>query len=234
VSRYVLSPSLSLDCVSVFGRTVDDAVRVLSTISGSDPLGCTYRGPGPHYGCRRLCPTLRGLTVGLPQEYFPSGPRRGRCGCAPRTTEQIREPRRGGSPGVAAQLGLARCRPTTSSRPRKQRRIWPARRCPLRQARVGPEGISVHCIAPTRGEDSARKWRRRILVGTYVLSAGYYDAYYKKAQQVRALMADDFRRVFDSGVDLLLTPTTPTPAFKAGEKTEDPVAMYWPMCRAAR
>jgi aspartyl-tRNA(Asn)/glutamyl-tRNA(Gln) amidotransferase subunit A len=68
--------------------------------------------------------------------------------------------------------------------------------------------------------------RRRILVGTYVLSAGYYDAYYGKAQQTRALIADDFRRAFASGVDLLLTPTTPTPAFRAGEKTDDPVAMY--------
>jgi aspartyl-tRNA(Asn)/glutamyl-tRNA(Gln) amidotransferase subunit A len=68
--------------------------------------------------------------------------------------------------------------------------------------------------------------QRRILVGTYVLSAGYYDAYYRKAQQVRSLIADDFRRAFGSGIDLLLTPTTPTPAFKAGEKTADPVAMY--------
>jgi aspartyl-tRNA(Asn)/glutamyl-tRNA(Gln) amidotransferase subunit A len=68
--------------------------------------------------------------------------------------------------------------------------------------------------------------QRRILVGTYVLSAGYYDAYYRKAQQVRGLIADDFRRAFDGGVDFLLTPTTPTPAFRAGEKTEDPVAMY--------
>ncbi|MFL5447353.1 MAG: amidase family protein, partial [Gemmatimonadales bacterium] len=59
-----------------------------------------------------------------------------------------------------------------------------------------------------------------------VLSAGYYDAYYRKAQRVRSLIADDFRRTFASGVDLLLTPTTPTPAFKAGEKTDDPVAMY--------
>ena len=63
-------------------------------------------------------------------------------------------------------------------------------------------------------------------MGTYVLSAGYYDAYYRKAQRVRALIAEDFRKVFESGVDLLLTPTTPTPAFRAGEKTEDPVAMY--------
>ena len=92
--------------------------------------------------------------------------------------------------------------------------------------RVGPEG-DIHALyRATRGEGFGAEVRRRILVGTYVLSAGYYDAYYRKAQRVRALIAEDFRRVFASGVDLLLTPTTPTPAFKAGEKTEDPVAMY--------
>ena len=92
--------------------------------------------------------------------------------------------------------------------------------------RLGPEGDIRALYRTTRGEGFGEEVRRRILVGTYVLSAGYYDAYYKKAQQVRALIAEDFRRVFDSGCDLLLTPTTPTPAFKAGEKTEDPVAMY--------
>jgi aspartyl-tRNA(Asn)/glutamyl-tRNA(Gln) amidotransferase subunit A len=92
--------------------------------------------------------------------------------------------------------------------------------------KVGPEG-DIHALyQATRGEGFGAEVRRRILVGTYVLSAGYYDAYYRKAQRVRALIAEDFRRVFESGVDLLLTPTTPTPAFKAGEKTEDPVAMY--------
>ena len=78
----------------------------------------------------------------------------------------------------------------------------------------------------TRGEGFGPEVRRRILVGTYVLSSGYYDAYYRKAQQVRALIAQDFRNAFDRGVDLLFTPTTPTPAFKAGEKLGDPVAMY--------
>ena len=96
------------------------------------------------------------------------------------------------------------------------------------RARAGsdPEGDIRSLYRATRGEGFGAEVQRRILVGTYVLSAGYYDAYYRKAQRVRSLIADDFRRAFASGVDLLLTPTTPTPAFKAGEKTEDPVAMY--------
>ena len=78
----------------------------------------------------------------------------------------------------------------------------------------------------TRGQGFGPEVRRRIMVGTYVLSAGYYDAYYRRAQQMRALIAQDFRNAFDRGVDLLFTPTTPTPAFKAGEKLADPVSMY--------
>lgn len=78
----------------------------------------------------------------------------------------------------------------------------------------------------TRGEGFGPEVRRRILVGTFVLSAGYSDQYYVRAQAVRKLIADDFANVFSDGVDLLFTPTTPTPAFKAGEKTADPVQMY--------
>jgi aspartyl-tRNA(Asn)/glutamyl-tRNA(Gln) amidotransferase subunit A len=92
--------------------------------------------------------------------------------------------------------------------------------------RIGPGGDIRVLYQATRGEGFGAEVQRRILVGTYVLSAGYYDAYYRKAQQVRGLIADDFRRAFDGGVDFLLTPTTPTPAFRAGEKTDDPVAMY--------
>ena len=92
--------------------------------------------------------------------------------------------------------------------------------------KVGPGGDIRALYQATRGEGFGAEVKRRILVGTYVLSAGYYDAYYRKAQRVRALIADDFRQVFASGVDLLLTPTTPTPAFKAGERTSDPISMY--------
>src|SRR5207245_2818344 len=97
-------------------------------------------------------------------------------------------------------------------------------------ARYGPRfdgQVDVRTLyRGTRGAGFGPEVRRRILVGTYVLSSGYYDAYYRKAQQMRALIAQDFRNVFDRGVDLLFTPTTPTPAFKAGEKLNDPVAMY--------
>jgi len=93
--------------------------------------------------------------------------------------------------------------------------------------RVGAAGDLPSLYRATRGEGFGPEVRRRILVGTYVLSAGYYEAYYRKAQQVRNLIAADFTAAFQpGGVDLLLTPTTPTPAFKAGEKTDDPVAMY--------
>ena len=78
----------------------------------------------------------------------------------------------------------------------------------------------------TRSQGFGPEVTRRILLGTYVLSAGYYDAYYKKAQQVRTLIAEDFRSAFTAGVNLLFTPTTPTPAFPIGSKSSDPYEMY--------
>jgi aspartyl-tRNA(Asn)/glutamyl-tRNA(Gln) amidotransferase subunit A len=92
--------------------------------------------------------------------------------------------------------------------------------------KVGPAGDIQALYQATRGQGFGPEVQRRILVGTYVLSAGYYDAYYRKAQETRARIADDFRRAFAGGVDLLLTPTTPSTAFRAGEKTADPVSMY--------
>jgi aspartyl-tRNA(Asn)/glutamyl-tRNA(Gln) amidotransferase subunit A len=226
VSRYgLVAFGSSLDCVSVFGRTVDDAARVLSSISGSDPLDATTVERAPMRMPETL-PDLRGLTVGLPQEYFPADLDGGVAAAIRRTTEQIQ--------GLGAEVRLVSLPNSTYAVPTYYI-IAPAEAAAnlarydgvrYGQRRIGPEGDIRALYRTTRGEGFGEEVRRRILVGTYVLSAGYYDAYYKKAQQVRALIADDFRRVFDSGIDLLLTPTTPTPAFKAGEKTEDPVAMY--------
>jgi aspartyl-tRNA(Asn)/glutamyl-tRNA(Gln) amidotransferase subunit A len=89
-----------------------------------------------------------------------------------------------------------------------------------------PEGDVQAMYRATRGVGFGAEVRRRIIVGTYVLSAGYYDAYYRKALRARRLIAQDFETVFADGVDLVFTPSTPTTAFKAGEKLEDPVAMY--------
>jgi aspartyl-tRNA(Asn)/glutamyl-tRNA(Gln) amidotransferase subunit A len=226
VSRYgLVAFGSSLDCISVFGRTVKDAARVLSVISGPDPQDATtvdrppMRVPSP-------LPDLRGVTIGLPREYFPTDLHNGVAAALRATIDRARE--------LGAKIREVSLPNSTYAVPTYYI-IAPAEaaanlarydgvRYGLR--RIGPEGDIRSLYRATRGEGFGPEVQRRILVGTYVLSAGYYDAYYRKAQLVRSLIAADFRRTFSSGVDLLLTPTTPTPAFKAGEKTEDPVAMY--------
>jgi aspartyl-tRNA(Asn)/glutamyl-tRNA(Gln) amidotransferase subunit A len=226
VSRYgLVAFGSSLDCISVFGRTVNDAARVLSVISGPDPLDATTVNRPPMRVPSPLS-DLRGITIGIPQEYFPADLHAGVAAALRATVERARD--------LGAQVREVSLPNSTYAVPTYYI-IAPAEaaanlarydgvRYGLR--RIGPEGDIRSLYRATRGVGFGPEVQRRILVGTYVLSAGYYDAYYKKAQQVRSLIAADFRRTFSSGVDLLLTPTTPTPAFKAGEKTEDPVAMY--------
>jgi aspartyl-tRNA(Asn)/glutamyl-tRNA(Gln) amidotransferase subunit A len=226
VSRYgLVAFGSSLDCISVFGRTVEDAGRVLSVISGPDQLDATTvdRPPMPLPQPRQ---DLRGLTIGLPREYFPADLHQGVAAALTRTV------------GLARELGAeirevslphsAYAVPTYYIIAPAEAAANLARYDGVRYGprRIGPEGDIRSLYRATRGTEFGAEVQRRILVGTYVLSAGYYDAYYRKAQRVRSLIAEDFRRTFAAGVDLLLTPTTPTPAFKAGEKTGDPVAMY--------
>jgi aspartyl-tRNA(Asn)/glutamyl-tRNA(Gln) amidotransferase subunit A len=226
VSRYgLVAFGSSLDCVSVFGRTVNDAARVLSAMSGPDPLDATTVNR-PVTQRPQPMTDLRGLTVGLPTEYYPADLHPGVAAALRRTADQIRK-----LGATVREVSLPYSKyavPTYYIIAPAEAAANLARYDGVRygQRRIGPDGDIRALYRATRGEGFGAEVQRRILVGTYVLSAGYYDAYYKKAQQVRALIADDFRRVFKSGVDLLLTPTTPTPAFKAGEKTEDPVAMY--------
>jgi len=227
VSRFgLVAFGSSLDCVSVFGRTVDDAARVLEVISGHDlrdattvdaPVSPVLATPG----------SLRGLRIGLPTEYFPADLDAGVRAGVDRAAAALKAL---GAELVPVSLPhTAYAVPTyyvlapaeaASNLARFDGARYGARR-------IGPAGDLPSLYRATRGEGFGPEVRRRILVGTYVLSAGYYDAYYAKAQQVRNLIAADFTRAFGTGgVDLLLTPTTPTPAFRAGEKTADPVSMY--------
>jgi aspartyl-tRNA(Asn)/glutamyl-tRNA(Gln) amidotransferase subunit A len=226
VSRFgLVAFGSSLDQVSVFGRSVDDAARVLAVISGNDPNDATSAAEPP----MTLEPArrdLRGLTFGIPGEYVPADLDPGVKAGLDRAVQAIQD-----LGGTVRQVSLPHTRfavPCYYIVAPAEAAANLARYDGVRygQRRVGPEGDVRALYRATRGQGFGPEVRRRILIGTYVLSSGYYDAYYRKAQQVRALLADDFRKVFAAGVDLLLTPTTPTPAFKAGEKTEDPVAMY--------
>jgi aspartyl-tRNA(Asn)/glutamyl-tRNA(Gln) amidotransferase subunit A len=226
VSRFgLVAFGSSLDCISVFSRNVDDAGRVLSVMSGHDPLDATTIDRTPMPVPEPLA-DLTGLRVGLPREYYPADLDAGVAAALRRTRKAIQD-----LGGEICEVSLPHSPyavPTYYIVAPAEAAANLARYDGVRYGprKVGPEGDIRSLYRATRGEGFGAEVRRRILVGTYVLSAGYYDAYYRKAQRVRALIADDFTRVFASGVDLLLTPTTPTPAFRAGEKTEDPVAMY--------
>jgi len=226
VSRFgLVAFGSSLDCISAFGRSVQDAARVLSVMSGPDPLDATTLNRPPMPVPAPLA-SLKGMRVGLPREYFPADLHSGVAAGLRRTIEAVRQ--LGAEVCEVSLPNSAYAVPTYYIVAPAEAAANLARYDGVRYGprKVGPAGDIRALYQATRGEGFGAEVRRRILVGTYVLSAGYYDAYYRKAQQVRALIADDFRRAFADGVDLLLTPTTPTPAFLAGEKTEDPVAMY--------
>lgn len=230
VSRYgLVAFGSSLDCISCFGRTVQDAALVLSAMSGHDVLDATSAPLPPLPPLAPLVPgaSLKGTTIGLPREYFPSdldaGVRAGldRTIAAARALgAEFRDVSLPHSKYAVPTYYIVAPAEAASNLAR-----YDGVRYGLRREQSGDDVAAMY--RHTRRDGFGPEVRRRILVGTYVLSAGYYDAYYGRAQAVRALIAHDFTRVFQEGVDLLLTPTTPTPAFRAGEKSDDPVAMYY-------
>src|SRR3989440_3481259 len=224
-SRYgLVAFASSLDQIGVLGRSVHDAARVLSVISGRDARDATCEDRDP-LRLPTVPESLQGFGIGAPKEYFPSDLDPAVRRACERAIRLLR-----GLGAAVREVSL----PHTPYAVPTYYIIAPAEAASNLArddgARYGPRfdgQVDVRTLyRGTRGAGFGPEVRRRILVGTYVLSSGYYDAYYRKAQQMRALIAQDFRNVFDRGVDLLFTPTTPTPAFKAGERLADPVAMY--------
>jgi aspartyl-tRNA(Asn)/glutamyl-tRNA(Gln) amidotransferase subunit A len=224
VSRYGLTAfASSLDHIGPFARSVKDAATVLGVIAGRDPLDATSAdAPVPDY-TKSLDRNVKGLKLGLPREYLKdltseSGDliARGvetlkRLGCEVRdislpTTDYA----------IATYYVIATAEASSNL----------ARYDGVRYTfRAATAGTLSEMYRNTRGEGFGPECKRRIMLGTYVLSAGYYDAYYLKAQKVRALVARDFHNAF-AEVDAVIAPVSPFPAFRLGEKVDDPLAMY--------
>jgi aspartyl-tRNA(Asn)/glutamyl-tRNA(Gln) amidotransferase subunit A len=224
VSRYgLVAFASSLDAVAVFGRTVDDAALGTEVISGRDPHDATSADvPVPRFR-DAADGALAGLVVGVPREFFPDSldPRlRALCD---RALDAMRDA--GATVREVSLPHTAYAIPTYYIIAPAEASSNLARFDGVRYGlRLEGHGLR-DMYEQTRSRGFGAEVTRRVLLGTYVLSAGYYDAYYRKALDVRACIAADYRRVFADGVDVLFTPTTPSPAFPFGAKS-DPYEMY--------
>jgi aspartyl-tRNA(Asn)/glutamyl-tRNA(Gln) amidotransferase subunit A len=225
VSRYgLIAFASSLDRVGPFAGNVRDAATLLGVIAGRDEKDATSSpAPVPDYAAESDKP-VEGLRIGVPAEYFAEG-------LDPEVRAAVEK-------GIAA-LKAAGCVVKPVSLPHTKYAIptyylvataeASANLARFDGVRYGYRSKASETLGAmyrhSRDEAFGAEVKRRILLGTYALSAGYYDAYYGKAQQVRRLLAEEFSRAF-ANVDAIVTPTSPVPAFKLGEKTGDPLSMY--------
>jgi aspartyl-tRNA(Asn)/glutamyl-tRNA(Gln) amidotransferase subunit A len=226
VSRYgLVAFASSLDQIGTFARTVVDAATLLAVIAGYDPQDSTsVNAPVPDYG-RSLWEGVRldGLRVGVPRQYFVGGIQAEVAGAVRVAIDVIA--------GLGAEIKVVDLPHTDYALP-VYYLIAPAeasanlaRYDGVRYGyRAQAQGVR-QVYEESRGQGLGAEVKRRIMLGTYALSAGYYDAYYLQAQKVRTLIKDDFDRAFQQ-VDVLAAPTTPTTAFKIGEKVDNPLEMY--------
>lgn len=225
VSRYgMIAFASSLDQAGTMTRTAEDSAMMLNVMASFDPKDSTnVQQDIPDYTAS-LNDSLEGLTIGLPKEYF-------RDDISADMQQQVRnaiaEYEKMGA--KVKEISL----PNTHLAVPVYYVVAPAE-CSANLSRMDGVRFGYRCEDPVDIEDLYRRSRsegfgsevkRRIMIGTYVLSAGFYDAYYKKAQQVRRLIKNDFVEAFKE-VDVIMSPASPTPAFKFGEKGDDPVAMY--------
>jgi aspartyl-tRNA(Asn)/glutamyl-tRNA(Gln) amidotransferase subunit A len=225
VSRHgMIAFASSLDCAGVLARSAADCAQVLSAIAGHDPRDATSVPQSGADYLAALAAPLQGLRIGVAREYFGAGVDDDVATVVRTALEQL------------ARHGAQLCEvslPHAALAIPAYYVIAPAE-ASSNLARYDGVRYGYRCHEPrsledlytrTRAEGFGHEVRRRILVGTYALSAGYYDAYYLRAQRVRRRIADDFAAAFAT-VDLIAGPTTPTVAFRLGEKCNDPLAMY--------
>jgi aspartyl-tRNA(Asn)/glutamyl-tRNA(Gln) amidotransferase subunit A len=224
VSRFgLVAFASSLDQAGVFARSAADAAAVLQVMAGFDPKDSTsVDAPVPDYSAA-LGASLKGLKIGLLREFFD--------GLEARNAALIHDALK-----IYRSLGAETLEVSLPHLPLSVPTYYvvaPAE-CSSNLSRFDGVRYGYRCDHPkdltdlytrSRGEGFGAEVKRRIMTGTYVLSAGYFDAYYLKAQKVRRLITDDFRAAFEQ-VDLVISPTTPTPAFDIGAKMHDPVTMY--------
>lgn len=225
VSRYgLVAFASSLDQIGPITRDVRDCALVLNHICGHDRRDSTSVDVEVPDFEKGLEQGIKGMRIGIPSEYFGEGIDRG---VKERVQEAIKVLENLGA--VCDEVSLPHTEyalPAYYIISSAEASSNLARYDGIRYGRRA-EGYSdlVDMFVRTRSDGFGREVKRRIMLGTYALSSGYYDAYYKKAQQVRTLIKEDFDRVFE-GCDIIVGPTTPTVAFRAGEKTDDPLQMY--------
>jgi aspartyl-tRNA(Asn)/glutamyl-tRNA(Gln) amidotransferase subunit A len=226
VSRYgLVAFGSSLDQIGTFGGTVADAAAVLQVISGGDAHDATCEDrPVPDFTAE-LDRDLHDMTIGIPREYFPEGLDAGVNAACRRAIDRLR--------AAGARIETVSL-PSSSLAIPAYYVIAPAeassnlaRYDGVRYGLRAPGAASTQQVYErTRSLGFGAEVKRRIMLGTFVLSAGYHDEFYDRAQRARQRIAADFRNVFARGVDVLFAPTTPGPAFRIGEKTDDPYLMY--------
>jgi aspartyl-tRNA(Asn)/glutamyl-tRNA(Gln) amidotransferase subunit A len=225
VSRYgLIAFASSLDRVGPFTRTVRDAATVLSVLAGQDPLDATTAPrPADNYAAA-LDQPVEGLRVGVPAEYFEAGLDPEIRAAIERTIDHLRA---AGCTIVPISLPHTRYAiPTYYVIATAEASSNLSRFDGVRFGHRSPDSATLSDMyRHSREEGFGPEVKRRILLGTYALSAGYYDAFYAKAQQVRTLLTRDFLQAFQS-CDVIVSPMTPTPPFRLGEKVDDPLSMY--------
>jgi len=224
VSRYgLIAFASSLDRIGPFARNVKDVATVLHVMAGRDPNDSTSTTTPVQDYAAELHKPVKGMKIGIPKEYFGEGMD---SGVREKIIAGIELLRKLGCQVIDIQMphtdyAIATYYIIATAEASSNLARYDGVRYGLRQE----SDTLVATYRKTRGAGFGAEVKRRIVLGTYVLSAGYYDAYYLKGQKVRALIAQDFRNAFQK-VDVIVTPTSPVPPFKLGERTNDPLQMY--------